>query len=91
MEFVLVLRELAGRWRIVAIGVAVALVAAVFSVYRVDGFGLKPRSLVTRAPAPRYSWIRVLCPRQRRAVVRTARLAGRRLREFHDQPGGARL
>ncbi len=46
MEFVLILRELAGRWRIVAIGAAVALVVAVFSVYRLDGFGLKPRSLV---------------------------------------------
>jgi hypothetical protein len=46
MEFVLILRELAGRWRIVAIGAAVALVVAVFSVYRVDGFSLKPRALV---------------------------------------------
>jgi hypothetical protein len=46
MELVLILRELAARWRIVAIGAAVAVVVAVFSVYRVDGFGLKPRALV---------------------------------------------
>ena len=46
MEFALILRELAARRRMVAIGVAVAAVVALFSVYRVDGFGLKPRALV---------------------------------------------
>ena len=46
MEFILILRELAGRWRIVAIGAAVAALVALLSVYRIDGFALKPRSLV---------------------------------------------
>jgi hypothetical protein len=45
MEFALVLRELARRRRTVAIGVVVAALAAVLSVYRLDGLGLKPRSL----------------------------------------------
>ena len=46
MESILILRELVGRWRILAIGVAVATVVAVLSVYRVDGSGLRPRALV---------------------------------------------
>jgi hypothetical protein len=45
MEFALILRELLSRPRTLAIGVAVALVVAVLSVYRVDGMGLKARSL----------------------------------------------
>ena len=45
MEFALVLRELARRRRTVALGVVVAAIAAVFSVYRLDGTNLKPRSL----------------------------------------------
>jgi hypothetical protein len=46
MEFALVLRELARRRRVLAIGVLVAAIAAVLSVYRLDGFALKPRALV---------------------------------------------
>ncbi len=45
MEFALVIRELARRRIALAIGVLVAVVAAVLSVYRVDGLALKPRSL----------------------------------------------
>jgi hypothetical protein len=45
MEFALVIRELARRRLALAIGVLVAVVAAVFSVYRLDGTTLKPRSL----------------------------------------------
>jgi hypothetical protein len=45
MEFALVLRELLRRRRVLAVGVLVAALAAVFSVYRLDGLGLKPRSL----------------------------------------------
>jgi hypothetical protein len=45
MEFALILRELLSRRRILALGVAVALVAAILSVYRLDGLGLKARSL----------------------------------------------
>jgi hypothetical protein len=45
MEFALVLRELARRRRVLAIGVLVAAIAAVFSVYHLDGLSLKPRAL----------------------------------------------
>jgi hypothetical protein len=45
MEFALILRELSRRRRTLAIGVAIALVAAVLSVYRFDGLSLKARSL----------------------------------------------
>jgi hypothetical protein len=45
MEFALVIRELARRRIALAIGVLVAVVAAVLSVYRINGFALKPRSL----------------------------------------------
>ena len=45
MEFALVLRELLRRRRVLAAGVLVATLAAVFSVYRLDGLSLKPRSL----------------------------------------------
>jgi hypothetical protein len=45
MEFALILRELLSRRRTLALGVAVALVAAILSVYRLDGLGLKARSL----------------------------------------------
>ena len=45
MEFALVLRELASRRRMVAIGVLVAAIAAILSVYRLDGLGLKTRGL----------------------------------------------
>lgn len=45
MEFALVIRELARRRVALAIGVFVAVVAAVLSVYRLDGLGFKPRAL----------------------------------------------
>src|SRR6185312_3724151 len=45
MEFALVVRELAQRRMALAIGVLVATLAAVLSVYRLDGLALKPRSL----------------------------------------------
>jgi hypothetical protein len=45
MEFALILRELSKRRRALAVGVLVAALAAVFSVYRLDGLGLKSRSL----------------------------------------------
>jgi hypothetical protein len=45
MEFALILRELSKRWRLLLVGVLVAAAAATFSVYRLDGFKLKPRSL----------------------------------------------
>jgi hypothetical protein len=45
MEFALVLRELARQRRLLLIGVLVAALAAVLSVYRFDGLSLKPRSL----------------------------------------------
>lgn len=45
MELALVLQELLRRRRALALGLLVALVAAVMSVYRIDGFGLKPRGL----------------------------------------------
>jgi hypothetical protein len=50
MELALVLRELLNRRKIVAAGVAVALLAAVLSVYRVSSSGLAPRS-ITQATA----------------------------------------
>jgi hypothetical protein len=45
MELALILRELAERRRIVALGVVVAALAAILSVYRLDGLSLKPRAL----------------------------------------------
>src|SRR5271167_228929 len=45
MEFALVLRELLRRRWVLAAGVLVAALAAVFSVYRLDGLSLKQRSL----------------------------------------------
>jgi hypothetical protein len=45
MEFALVVRELTKRRRLLALGVLVAAVAAVLSVYRLDGLKLKPRGL----------------------------------------------
>jgi hypothetical protein len=45
MEFALVLRELARHRLGMAVGVLVALVAATFSVYHLDGLKLKPRQL----------------------------------------------
>ncbi len=45
MEFALILRELSRRRGALAIGAAIALVAAVLSVYRIDGLGLKARTL----------------------------------------------
>ncbi|MGA8365344.1 MAG: hypothetical protein WB709_12615 [Solirubrobacteraceae bacterium] len=45
MEFALVLRELARQRRLLMVGVLVAGLAAVLSVYRLDGLKLKPRSL----------------------------------------------
>lgn len=46
MEFALILRELLGRWRMLALGVVVALAAAVFSVYRLHDGKLQARGLV---------------------------------------------
>jgi len=45
MELALVLQELLKRRRALAAGAAIALIAAVMSVYRVDGFGLAARGL----------------------------------------------
>jgi hypothetical protein len=45
MEFALILRELTRRKRVLAIGVAIAAIAAILSVYRLDGLTLKSRSL----------------------------------------------
>jgi capsular polysaccharide biosynthesis protein len=45
MEFALVLRELSKRWLLLVVGVLVAAVAAIFSVYRLEGTQLKARSL----------------------------------------------
>jgi hypothetical protein len=45
MEFALILRELSRHRRALMVGVFVAMVAAVLSVYRLDGLGLKSRSL----------------------------------------------
>ncbi|MCL2769356.1 MAG: hypothetical protein FWD42_04515 [Solirubrobacterales bacterium] len=45
MEFALILRELARRRLLLALGVAVAAIAALFSVYRVEGSKLVARSL----------------------------------------------
>jgi hypothetical protein len=45
MEFALVLRELARHRIALALGVLVAVVAATFSVYHLDGLKLKPRQL----------------------------------------------
>lgn len=45
MEFALILRELARRWPLLVVGVLVAAIAAVFSVYRLEGTKLKARSL----------------------------------------------
>ncbi len=49
MEFALVLRELWGRKRLLAVGVLVAIIAATMSVSRLDGLKLKSRSLVYSA------------------------------------------
>jgi hypothetical protein len=46
MEFALVVRELTKYRRMLALGVLVATIAAVLSVYRLDGLKLKPRGLV---------------------------------------------
>jgi hypothetical protein len=45
MEFALVLRELWGRKRTLLCGLLLAIVAATLSVYRLDGFNLKPRGI----------------------------------------------
>ena len=45
MEFALILRELFRHRLALAVGVVVALMAAVLSVYHLEGFSLKPRSL----------------------------------------------
>lgn len=45
MEFALVLRELSRRWPLLIAGILVAAIAATFSVYRLEGTKLKPRSL----------------------------------------------
>jgi hypothetical protein len=45
MEFVLVLRELSRRRLVLALGVLLAAVAALFSVYRIEGSKLRARSL----------------------------------------------
>ena len=45
MEFALILRELWARKRMLALGTFLAFVAALLSVYRLDGFALKKRTL----------------------------------------------
>ena len=45
MEFALILRELSRRRLLLAVGVLIAAVAAIFSVYRLEGTQLKARSL----------------------------------------------
>ncbi len=45
MEFALILRELWARKRMLALGAAVAFLAALLSAYRLDGFALKKRTL----------------------------------------------
>lgn len=45
MELALVIRELLGRKRLLAVGVIIALAAAVLSTHRLQGFMLKPKSL----------------------------------------------
>jgi hypothetical protein len=45
MEFALIVRELVRRWPLLVVGVLVAAVAAVSSVYRLEGTKLKARSL----------------------------------------------
>lgn len=45
MELALILQELLRRRRALAAGAVIALVAAVMSVYRIDGFGLASRGL----------------------------------------------
>jgi len=45
MEFALILRELWARKRLLALGVVAAALVSLLSVYRVDGFGLKRRTL----------------------------------------------
>jgi hypothetical protein len=45
MEFALILRELLGHRRALIVGALVALLAAILSVYRLDGLSLKSRSL----------------------------------------------
>jgi hypothetical protein len=49
MQFALVLRYLLSRRRLLLLGAVVAAVVAILSVYRPDGFGLKPRSIVYSA------------------------------------------
>jgi hypothetical protein len=45
MELALVLRELISHRRALLVGAAVALLVAIFSVYRISGFGLQARGL----------------------------------------------
>jgi hypothetical protein len=45
MEFALILRELASHRRLLAVGLVIALIVAILSVARLDGFKLKPRGL----------------------------------------------
>lgn len=45
MEFALILRELSGRRAALGVGVVIALIAAILSVYRLTSTGLAPRSL----------------------------------------------
>jgi hypothetical protein len=45
MEFALVLRELLKRWPLLLVGVLVAAIAAMFSIYRLEDGKLKARSL----------------------------------------------
>jgi hypothetical protein len=45
MVFALVLRELLTRWRLLIVGGLIAVIAAVFSVYHLDGLTLKARGL----------------------------------------------
>jgi hypothetical protein len=45
MEFALILRELSRHRAALGVGVVIAVIAAIFSVYRLDSSGLAPRSL----------------------------------------------
>jgi hypothetical protein len=45
MEFALLIRELLRRWPLLIVGVLIAAIAAIFSVYHLEGSKLKARSL----------------------------------------------
>ena len=74
MEFALILRELARRRRMVAIGVLVAAIAAVLSVYRLEGLKLKSAlAAALQREHPGARGFAVVGSWQPLAVLRTAR------------------